>query len=318
MIDENHRVPVRDEIVHDVVQPDDIRRMKPDRRLVQNVKRARRSVAHRSRELHTLTLTRRKRPRRAVERQIRQPQLHEPPRDRLEGFDHALRHRSHLGRHDAGNAPNPIERVDERLLADLIQGQSHNARRPRFFRKARAMTLGADGEFQKLLDALHPLLVFDLRERVLDRVRRVEIRKVHLARDIRRLRLIEDMLLLRRPVQDDILLLRGERAVRHVGSHAHRAADVGHERPHQRVPRRDRPFVDRQRFVGHERRFVDDLRLTDPVARRARALRVERQLFRARSVELFAAFRADDRQLRRDVHRRSAVVTVRAAVAPES
>ena len=37
----------------------------------------------------------------------------------------------------------------------------------------------------------------------------------------------------------------GERAIGNVGANAHRAADVGHERPHEAVPRRDGAFVDR-------------------------------------------------------------------------
>ena len=116
------------------------------------------------------------------------------------------------------------------------------------------------------------------------------------------------MPLFRRAVENDGALGGRQRAEWHVGTHAHRPAHVGHERPHQAVPRSHGPFVDRLRLVGHERRAVyghDRARTAAPAARSAA---VERQFLGPGRVEPMAAVRADEFLLGRDGQRRHMVM----------
>ena len=64
--------------------------------------------------------------------------------------------------------------------------------------------------------------------------------------------MVEDVLLLGRTVVDDVLFLFRQVAEGHVGAHAHRAADIRHQGPHQAVPRGDRALVDGQGVVRHQ------------------------------------------------------------------
>ena len=96
------------------------------------------------------------------------------------------------------------------------------------------------------------------------------------------------------------------------------ARDVLHERPHERLPRRDGTLVDRERIVRHDRRQIDFAHHAGAVAAFARALRVEGELLRAGREEARAAFGADQLALRRHVQRRREVVSVRAAVRREA
>ena len=95
-------------------------------------------------------------------------------------------------------------------------------------------------------------------------------------------------------VVDDCLFFGREVPEGHVRAHAHRAADVRHERPHEALPGRDRTFVDRLRFVGDERCPVH--RAHEPRARAGRACpaAVEGEVFRGRRPEMRAADRADE------------------------
>ena len=101
------------------------------------------------------------------------------------------------------------------------------------------------------------------------------------------------MFLFHRTVIDDVLFFLCQILERHVRTHAHRPADIGHQRPHQRVPRRHRSFVDAQVFVGHQRLHIDGAHDTGPAAALAGTGRIECQFFRTRTVKVLAAFRTD-------------------------
>ena len=111
----------------------------------------------------------------------------------------------------------------------------------------------------------------------------------------------------------------GEVAPRDVRPYAEVIArDVLHERPHERLPRRDGAFVDRERIVRDDRIHVDFPHDARSVAPLARALRIEGELLRAGREEARAAFGADELALRRHVQGRREVVSVRAAVRREA
>ena len=115
-------------------------------------------------------------------------------------------------------------------------------------------------------------------------------------------------------MQDDLLLPVGEIPERNVGTHAHLTGYVLHQRPHQRLPRSDRPLVDREGVVGDQSGFVHGAHHARSVASSARAAAVERQILRADHVHDRAADRTPDLLFRREIERGRNVVTVRAAV----
>ena len=119
-------------------------------------------------------------------------------------------------------------------------------------------------------------------------------------------------------MKNDFPLFRRQFPKWNVRPDAHRPANVRHERPHERVPGRDRPFVDRQRLVRDQCRFVHRADRSDPVAFPARPLTVEREFLGAGSHEFRAADRALDFQTGRDVQARLRVVAVGAAVRSEA
>ena len=67
VVDNNHGVAVINQIAHHAYQAVNISRMQADRRLVQHIKHACRSVTHHAGELHALALTRGERGTGAVE-----------------------------------------------------------------------------------------------------------------------------------------------------------------------------------------------------------------------------------------------------------
>ena len=116
----------------------------------------------------------------------------------------------------------------------------------------------------------------------------------------------------------DVALFGRQLAERHVRAHAHLAAHVFHERPHEAAPHGHGAFVDGFRLVGHERAHVHRAHNTGAAARGAGALAVERERFRARSVEALAADGAREGLLERHVHRRGSGMPVRALVASQA
>ena len=101
----------------------------------------------------------------------------------------------------------------------------------------------------------------------------------------------------------DVAFLVGELAERHVGAHAHRAAHVLHEIPHERAPWGDCSLVDGLRLVGHERGEVHFAHDAGAGAGGACAGRVEGEGFGAGPVERLAAYGASDGQFGGHVER---------------
>ena len=180
------------------------------------------------------------------------------------------------------------------------------------------MAVRAHVLFQKLLDALHALLVLDLGKRIFHGIDGIKISKVQLSRLIGVFGVVENVLFLRRAMVDDVLLPLRQVAKRHIRAHAHLPADVRHQRPHEAVPWRHRPLVDRERIIRHQGRHVHRAHTARAAASWARALRVEGQLLGARCVKMHAALRAGQLLARGDQQRRRQVVPVGAAVAGEA
>ena len=184
--------------------------------------------------------------------------------------------------------------------------------------ESRSFAVGARDCAQETFNPLHALFVLHLRERVFDRVDRVEEGEVQGRRALPVLGTVEDVLLDGGTFEDDLLFFGREVPERHVGPHAHGAADVRHEGPHERVPGRDRPFVDREAFVGHESRAVDRAHDARAPAALAGASSVKRKFLGRGREEMRAALGTDEFLARRDVRRGRNAVAVGTAVRSEA
>ena len=122
---------------------------------------------------------------------------------------------------------------------------------------------------QEFFDPLHALFILDLRQRIFYRINRIVISKIHFRSHIGLFIDIEDMLLLRRAMKDDILFFRRQIAEGHINPHAHFLGNILHQRPHKRLPRRHRPLCNGQAFVRHEAGFINRTHNPCPGAMRA-------------------------------------------------
>ena len=125
------------------------------------------------------------------------------------------------------------------------------------------------------------------------------------------------MPLLRRAVEDDLLLPRRQIPEGNIRPHAHVPGDVLHQGPHQALPRRNRPLVNGQGFVRHQAALIHRPHDPGPAAGGAGSVRVEGHGLGPGPVELFAAGRALCRQHQGHIHIRRAGMSVGAAVASE-
>ena len=96
VINEHHAVPIVNQVVDDIREPHDIRGVKADRRFVQHIKHAGCPVPDRPRDLHPLPLAGGKRVSGSIERQVREPEVDKPRRDREERSADAFRHGAHF------------------------------------------------------------------------------------------------------------------------------------------------------------------------------------------------------------------------------
>ena len=94
-------------------------------------------------------------------------------------------------------------------------------------------------------------------------------------------------------VIDDLFFFCGQITEWHIGAHAHLPTNIGHQRPHQAVPRGDRAAVNGQRIVRDKRIHIDRADGSGSAAGLARALRIEGKLFGRRRVKMHPAFGAD-------------------------
>ena len=283
-------------------------------RVVEDVEDSRRAVSHGARQLHALPFARRERRARAVERKVGEAQVHQTPRGRSEGLGEVLRHRTHGFREGCGKTVDPAGEVLQGHAAGFVERDARHFRSPRRGGEPGAFAVGTRDCAQETLDPLHALFVLHFRERVFHRVDRVEEGEVQGRRALPVLGTVEDVLLDGGAFKDDLPFFGRKVPEGHVGSHAHGAADVRHEGPHERVPGRDRPFVDREAFVGNERGVVDRAHDARAAATPAGAASVEGQLFGRGRKEVRAALGTDEFLPCRDVRRGRHAVTVRTAV----
>ena len=314
VVDQEDGIAVRDEVADHARETLEVRGVKPDRGFVQHIEDARRAVSHGARQLHALPLARRERRARAVEREVGKTQIHEAPCGRPKGFGEIFRHRAHGFGKRRGEPLDPAGEVLERHAAGFVQRDSRDFRRPGRSGESSAPAVGTRNRAQEAFDPLHPLFVLHLREGVFHRVDRVEEGEVQGRRAFSVLGTVEDVLLDGGTFKDDFPFFGREVAEGNVRAHAHGAADVRHEGPHERVPGRDRPFVDREALVGHEGRAIDRAHDARAAASLARPASVEGQLFGRGREKVRAALGTDEFLSGRDVRRGRDAVAVGTAV----
>ena len=315
VIDQYHGISVGDQITHHAGQPDDVGRMQPDRRFIQHIQDARGTVADGTGQLHPLPFTGGKRLGSPVQRQIAQPQIQQPPCRFGKRIDDAFRHRNHLFRQQAGHTRHPFRQTGKRHLAGFIQRNATQFRRSCRIRKTGSVTVGANVFFQEFFHPFHALLVPDFRQGVFNGINRVEIGEVEFSGLIGTFGLVQDAPFFRRSVIDDVFFLFGEFAKPNVCAHAHFAADIRHQRPHQGIPGRDRSLIDGKGFIRHKSRPIDCPYCSRSIAGTAGALAVEGQLFGGRGVKPGTTFRADKFLPRRNGQRGFQIMSIGAPVA---
>ena len=227
--------------------------MQADAGFVQHIEHPGGAVAHGAGQLHALALSGGKGRGRTVQREIAQPQVHQSFCRAGEGFHNVFRHRAHLCGQAVRHTLHPADQLRKGHPAGLIQREAPQLGGAGRCRKAGAMARRANVLFQELFYPLHAFFVLDLGQRVFHGVGRIEIGKVQFPCLIGILVVIENVLFLRRTVEHDLLFLRGQVPEGHIGAHAHLPADVGHQRPHQAVPRGHGTLVDGQGIIRHQR-----------------------------------------------------------------
>ena len=162
-------------------------------------------------------------------------------------------------------------------------------------RKPRAAAITAQPLAQETRHALEPLIVLNFGKCVFDGIDRVVIGKVEWRGTLAVLGNVENVLLLGRPVKDDVALGRSQLVEWHIGTHAHLTGNLLHEIPHERAPGKHRALIDGLGLIGNQTRLVHLARDTGAATSRARAAAVERQVLGTRCVELATARRTDKR-----------------------
>ena len=180
MIHEDDGVAVRDQVMHDACESDDVGGVKPDGGLVQYVQDSCGAVAHCAGELHPLAFSGGQGGGGAVQRQIPESQIQETFRHCLEGGADTLCHRAHLFRQGSGNIFYPSGQVRERHLAGFIQGEALQFRGSCRFGEPGTAAVRADVFAQEFLHPLHALFIFDFGEGVFHCVDCIEVGKIKL------------------------------------------------------------------------------------------------------------------------------------------
>ena len=304
MVHDHHGIAVRHQVVHHAEQPVHVRGMKTDGWLVEHIQHADGAVAHGPGELHTLAFAGRKRGAGAVKRQIAEAQIEQPSGHIQERFADVGGHRPHVGGQGFRHSAHPIRRRVQGHRAGFGQVQPAHMRGPGGDAQSCAAAVGAWAFLEEPDHTLQALLVLGFGERVLHRVHGVEVGEVEFGEIVAFLRLVKNMLFDGRPVEYDVAFFGCEFVERHVGAHAHRAAHLFHEVPHERTPWQHRAVVDAFRLVRDQGRAVYFAHDAGAGAGRAGAGRVEGEQFGAGRVEFLAAASTGDGQAGRHVQRR--------------
>ena len=117
-----------------------------------------------------------------------------------------------------------------------------------------------------------------------------------------------------RTVVYNVLFALGQFTEGHVGAHAHLAAHIRHQRPHQRIPRHHCALVYGKAFIRHKAGHIHRAHYARAAAGAARALTVEGKLLRRGRKKAGAAFRAHKLLPGSHGKRRGKPVPVRAPV----
>ena len=129
VVHQEHRIAVRHQVVHDSSQPNNVRGVQANGRLVQHIEHARSAVAYRPGQLHPLPLPGGESGCRPIQRQVSQPQIHQPFGHILKGLADVFRHGPHLSRQGGGHPGHPFHQPGQRHPADLVQRESPQLRR---------------------------------------------------------------------------------------------------------------------------------------------------------------------------------------------
>ena len=141
VVDNNHGVAVIHQIAHHAYQTINIGRMQANRRLVQHIEHARRSVAHHAGELHALTLARGERGTGAIERKVVETQIDQATGRAQKRIADIHRHGPHLGRQGCGHPVHPLNRITKRHGRGLRQIDTAHLGLARSLGEARAATV---------------------------------------------------------------------------------------------------------------------------------------------------------------------------------
>ena len=153
MVDNNHGVAVIHQIAHHAHQAVDIGRMQANRRLVQHIKHACRSIAHHASKLHALALTRGERGTGAVEREVIEAQIDQTTGRAQKRIADIRRHGLHLGRQGCGHPAHPLNRLAQRHGRGLRQIDTTHLGLARSLGETRAAAIAACSLAQKARDA---------------------------------------------------------------------------------------------------------------------------------------------------------------------
>ena len=315
VVHDHHCIAVRRQVIHDTGQPLQVVGMKADGGLIQHIEDAGGPVADRPGQLYALAFSRGQRGGCAVQGQIAQAQIYQTDGSVQEGFHDISGHGAHGFRQRTGHSFDPGNELREGHGSRLVEADSAKAGSPGHLGKPRSVTIGTDSLLEEALDPLHPLLVLDFGQGIFHGVDRVKISKIHFC-SLFGLRVhIKDMLLFSRAVVDHLLFFVGEVFERHVRTHAHLAAHVLHQGPHESPPDYDRSLVDGKILIGHKGRLVDRAGNASPAAGRTCPAAVEGQFLRSGPVKACAANRADGLPHGRHIHGGLHIVAVGTAVA---
>ena len=316
MIDHHHRVAVSQQVAHNAEQAVDVGGVQADGGLVQHVEHAGGAIAHGTRQLHALAFAGGQRGACAIERQIAQSQIKQPPRRMLERLADGDRHGAQVLGKRLRDAVYPGHGLVERHLARLRQVYPAHERASRRRRQARALAIRARPLGQEAGHARQALLVLRFCQRVLHGVDGVVVGEVEFGEVVAFLRLVQNVALFGGAVEDDVAFLGRELGKRHVKAYAHLAAHLLHEVPHQASPGKHGALVDGFALVGDQRGLVHAPHGAGAAAGGAGAAAVEGKLLGAGPEEGLSAGCARDRLLGGHRHgERGVGAAVRARVA---